>query len=130
MEVVYQSLKAIDGLRRLYPGDWKYTGRDVWSGDKFQVRRINGKFIRSDTGKEIKIYPKRKKRSHFIHKILEEKFGGKWSKVDSQRFSRWKSEDHPFWVYATGYMEDGRFRRAYRRNDTKEIVYASDGRKF
>lgn len=72
----------------------------------------------------------RNKRTHFIHKILEDKFGGKWTK--HKRLPRWNSEDHPFWVYRTGrwVKEEGKTQAVYRRFDTKEIVFESNGRKF
>ena len=73
---------------------------------------------------------KRKKRTHFIYKILEDKLGGKWTK--HKRLNRWYSDDHDFWVYRTGWWDstNRKTRAAYRRFDTKEIVFESDGSKW
>jgi hypothetical protein len=73
---------------------------------------------------------KRKKRTHFIHKILEDKFGGKWTK--HKRLPRWYSDDHNFWVYRTGRWDKEKHgtQAVYRRFDTKEIVFESDGSKW
>lgn len=72
----------------------------------------------------------RKKRTHFIHKILEDRFGGEW--VKHEHLPRWNSKDHNFWVYRTGrwIREESRVQAVYRRFDTKEIVFESNGRKF
>ncbi len=128
METVRQSLKTIEGLRILYPGTWQYRGT-CWCGEQFNVTKREGKYYRLDTDEQIEIFPHRKKRSHFIHRLLEDKFGGKWLKHNV--LTRWRSEQHPFFVYRSneGLREKG-MRPVYRRSDNLEIVYRSTSRRF
>lgn len=72
----------------------------------------------------------RKKRTHFISRVLEDKFGGNW--VRHEKLHRWSSKDHDFWVYRTGRWdkEAKKTRACYRRFDTKEIVFESDASKW
>lgn len=124
---VYQSVRIIDRLRLLYPGKWEQRGK-YWDGPDFTVQKDeHGRYYRVDTGETIAL-PSVKKRSHFIHKVLEERLGGTWTRCKNKL--RWKSEAHPFSVYRSSGIFDGRARAAYRRSDTGEVVYHSNGRKF
>lgn len=70
------------------------------------------------------------KRTHFITKVLEDKFGGEWKKIDWGTRWRWVSDQHDFFVYATTEHKNGEHKQAYRRFDTKEIVFRSGGYRF
>lgn len=136
---MYKSTKLIDWLRSEYPGRWVYVGggnqRYVWTGEHFSVIREKGQLTRTDTG-EVLTLPKAKERSHFIHRILEEKLGGKWERhpcIDGQGSkesgrAEWVCPWHDFKVYTSSESEGKVNRRVYRRSDTREVVYRSERR--
>ena len=127
MEAIAQSVRPITRLRELYPGKWRVAGGAHWKGEKFDVRKDKqGKFYRVDTGEYLPLFPKIKKRSHFIHTLLGRIFGGEWVRCEDNM--SWESDDHDFYVYRSG--ENRTKKMVYRRSDTKEIVYRPNGRKF
>jgi len=71
----------------------------------------------------------RKKRTHLIHRLLHDTFGGEWKKDFFEQ--KWTSENHDFYVYRGGKW-DKRLKKAkmgYRRSDTKELFFECNGRK-
>lgn len=131
MKKIRSSAKKIECLRVMYPGNWYYAGgcfRRVWVGEHFSVIEEGGKLTRSDTGEPVEL-PPRKKRSHLIHNILHEKLGGVWVKHPCR--AEWSSEEHKFKVHRAGEsVLGGATKQVYRRTDTKDVVFRSNGRKF
>lgn len=128
MKKIYNSANVITWLRATYPGRWEYRGggaHSVWCGEDFTVTKKDGALIRTDTGKRVNLLPKQK-RSHFIHTILQEKFGGDWVRDPDK--PEWASKDHDFRVHRTSQWERerGRSKIVYARTDNGDVVYRSD----
>jgi hypothetical protein len=70
-----------------------------------------------------------KKRTHLIHNLLKEMYGGEWVKHDI--LQKWTSSEHDFWVYRGGKWDrkQKKAKMGYRRSDTKELIYKCNGRK-
>ena len=121
--VIPVSTRVIGVLRLMFPGEWTCHGSRYWQGPDFKVVKKGKGYYRDDTGERIR-FPKRKKRNHYIVNILKERLGGKWIRQPEPLY--WYSEDHDFKVYRTTHQK----RMAYRRDDTDEIVYSSNGKRF
>lgn len=119
------STRIINILRMLFPGEWKLHGNAYWEGPDFNVFKREGKYYRSDTELEI-VFPARKKRNHFIVDILKEKLGGEWTRYSEPEPICWRSPDHDFIIYISSYLG----RTAYRRSDTRKVVYKATSNRF
>lgn len=130
MKKIRRSARTIECFREMFPGEWRAQCNQFqrkWTGSEFSIVYENGKFVRTDTGEQVRM-PVRKSRKHFIHSILSKMFGGKW--VRHPYRGEWSSVDHDFKVYRTTDHKGGRARTAYRRSDSGKVVYLSNGRKF
>lgn len=123
-KVVPYSTRTVVVLGMLYPGKWKCRGNHLWSNGALEIERIGDRFYRTDSMTQIP-FPEKRKRNHFIHTILDEVLGGTWERIDELT---WKSDDHDFHVYRS-HKYNGK-KTAYRRSDTREIVYEANGYRF
>ena len=115
-------------------GRWRCCGGKYWRGEHFNVLPTKEIFVREDTGEELDLQLIKPRRNHFIHKILEDKLGGKWVKAQhkDKGYTEWHSDEHTFHIYQSNkyIKEEKQSHTAYRRSDTKEVVILASGLKF